>query len=842
MAKNKIITSQGNVQFTNSKGRTIDMHPMHCYAVYENDTVSFLFIYMKEYSGQAFFSSQYEDLEVNGESFDSLESMKEAITDAFAHAGAQARAEIVDELPENPLTNTIYLVKKEKGEGYDEYIYIEGKGWELIGDTSIEFDEYVEKTEFNQYKTEADSKFNNISGAVDTNASDIQSLSGAVDTAVSDLEASDAAISGAVDTLSTSLNSEAQRAQNAEQTLQNNINTVNSRVDAEQIARATADNTLKDEFRDYLDDFYYQSGEIDNLLEGKAWVGVEALYPKAFTQAEYDSETSTIIFKSILDEEVASIDASDFIKDGMIEDVRIENGYLVIDFNTDSGQQDIRIPLTDLFDPTNYYDKTEVDDLLDEKLDASAYTPTDLSNYYNKTEVNGLLDDKADVSALTATNSRIDTVSGDVATKADAADVYTKSEVDTKIAEIDLSDYYDKTEVDGLLDDKLDASAYTPTDLSNYYTKSQVYTKAETKSAISAATSGKADSSSVYTYVAADNRITVATTTGNNRKAIGLGVPVYKGSGTQSLAFLVEQGTGQGANNIQGVFSAGIGWGLSTKNQGEVAVGQFNKSVSATTTFGDSGNTLFSVGNGEYQNQEKNAFEVRQNGDIYIIDTNDTSHTTWYKPMIKLQDHIGGSSITVDSALDSGSTNPVENRVIYNKIDEVEQVAAAALINLDEKKLDASAYTPTDLSNYYTKTETNGLLDDKADLSALTEDERVWGAALNDINSRINTVSGDVATKQDALTAGSGISIVNNVISVTGGGSITIDTALNSGSTNPVENRVIYNKIDEVEQVTAAGLNVLNDNFGGLKLVKLSQAEYSALAVKDSNTLYIIVG
>lgn len=42
------------------------------------------------------------------------------------------------------------------------------------------------------------------------------------------------------------------------------------------------------------------------------------------------------------------------------------------------------------------------------------------------------------------------------------------------------------------------------------------------------------------------------------------------------------------------------------------------------------------------------------------------------------------------------------------------------------------------------------------------------------------------------------------------------------------------------EEVTAAGLNALNDKFGGLKLVKLSQADYTALTTKDENTVYFI--
>ena len=73
------------------------------------------------------------------------------------------------------------------------------------------------------------------------------------------------------------------------------------------------------------------------------------------------------------------------------------------------------------------------------------------------------------------------------------------------------------------------------------------------------------------------------------------------------------------------------------------------------------------------------------------------------------------------------------------------------------------------------------------------------------------------------------------------GGSIAVDTELDSGSTNPVQNKVIYNKIDEVEEVTAAGLNAVNSALGGLKLQQITQSAYDALTTKDPSTLYIIV-
>ena len=119
-----------------------------------------------------------------------------------------------------------------------------------------------------------------------------------------------------------------------------------------------------------------------------------------------------------------------------------------------------------------------------------------------------------------------------------------------------------------------------------------------------------------------------------------------------------------------------FGYGIKPSNNDEFSLGKYNNSVSGSTTFGDSGNTLFSVGNGTAENARHNAFEIRQNGDIYL--TKDGQD-------VKLQDQLGGSSITVDTALDSGSTNPVQNKVIYNKIDEVEQVTAAGLNALNDK-------------------------------------------------------------------------------------------------------------------------------------------------------------
>ncbi len=87
-----------------------------------------------------------------------------------------------------------------------------------------------------------------------------------------------------------------------------------------------------------------------------------------------------------------------------------------------------------------------------------------------------------------------------------------------------------------------------------------------------------------------------------------------------------------------GSYSHAEGGSTITNNQSEHASGRYNVSSKASNTFGNSGNTLFSVGNGTDNNARHNAFEIRQNGDIYI-----SSGGTTTSQMIKLQDNLGGN-------------------------------------------------------------------------------------------------------------------------------------------------------------------------------------------------------
>ena len=58
---------------------------------------------------------------------------------------------------------------------------------------------------------------------------------------------------------------------------------------------------------------------------------------------------------------LATVDGTSWVKDGMVESAAIVANNLEITFNTDSGKEKISVPLTDIFNPDNYYDKAAID-------------------------------------------------------------------------------------------------------------------------------------------------------------------------------------------------------------------------------------------------------------------------------------------------------------------------------------------------------------------------------------------------------------------------------------------------------------------------------------------------
>ena len=141
-----------------------------------------------------------------------------------------------------------------------------------------------------------------------------------------------------------------------------------------------------------------------------------------FGAVNYDKESKRINFynTSTGGTVLGYVDATDFIKDGMVSNVEIkdvaEKGVcLVITFNGDSGKQAIEIPISQIFNADNYYTKSQTDSAI------AAYTydkatidqrvaeggTFDPSLYYDKTATDNLLANKADT-ATTYTKNEVD--------------------------------------------------------------------------------------------------------------------------------------------------------------------------------------------------------------------------------------------------------------------------------------------------------------------------------------------------------------------------------------------------------------------------------------------------
>ena len=126
-------------------------------------------------------------------------------------------------------------------------------------------------------------------------------------------------------------------------------------------------------------------------------VGAETdLKRNTFANAEYVASEKVIYLSNGFGEVIDSIDCTDFVIDGMVENVTLNGNILTIVFNTDAGKQSIDIDLTEFINPQNYYTKTEADNIvnsaytsavtyvdsevLSARTDASAYTDSSFAS------------------------------------------------------------------------------------------------------------------------------------------------------------------------------------------------------------------------------------------------------------------------------------------------------------------------------------------------------------------------------------------------------------------------------------------------------------------------------
>ena len=104
------------------------------------------------------------------------------------------------------------------------------------------------------------------------------------------------------------------------------------------------------------------------------------------------------------------------------------------------------------------------------------------------------------------------------------------------------------------------------------------------------------------------------------------------------------------------------------------------------------------------------------------------------------------SSNTTDSIsellqkLGSGFTGANSANTVTSVIERNEKVVASALNDLNDRKLDSSAYTPTDLSDYYKKEETSGKTEITNALNAKANTDHTHSS--NDITDKVTEITG----------------------------------------------------------------------------------------------------
>ena len=176
----------------------------------------------------------------------------------------------------------------------------------------------------------------------------------------------------------------------------------------------------------------------------------------------------------------------------------------------------------------------------------------------------------------------------------------------------------------------------------------------------------------------------------------------------------------------------------------------------------------------------------------------------------------GGSTIAVDSALSTTSTNPVQNKVITEALNgKASQSDIPTKVSelTNDSDFQTASQVATAISGINVPTKVSQLEND-SDFQTGTQVSNSIATATSGLATKAELDGkqdkGDYATtaqlngKQDTLVSGTNIKTVNGE-SLLGEGnilikSVNVDSALSTTSENPVQNKVITNKVNTIEQ------------------------------------------
>lgn len=478
-----------------------------------------------------------------------------------------------------------------------------------------------------------------------------------------------------------------------------------------------------------------------------------------------------------------------------------------------------------------------------------------MSNIIDKIQLSGVTYDiggqgGSGVSVVEVTQAEYDALPSSA--KTDTSKMYVITDAEAG----DLTNYYTKTETNTLLGGKADTAT--------------TYTKDEVDNAITAATSTKQD-----TLVSSENIKTI-----NNESILGSGnidIQGGGGGGTVETAITssstnaveskaiwsattynkevtlqwsgnystnypqgctkikVEDITNYSSNNIYFNDDSGTLWSnITISNMGSISVDTSNFqdasyeidgstviiSYPTVTTV-----TKLNVGeNGKYT--YKAVVEGAWIADnTYMKEEVDAVQNTLQSNINQKLDATAYTPVNVDSIITQGSTNPVQGNTLYNELRVASGGTSDVVLSFDGNG--NSTNYPTNCRQLRATLDTSlqGSLTFKDSYGVSVGTYTIlknndWYDITNNLNGSTYEVSNNILT-----ISYPSIGNISTIVYSVSYGSLTPITAVGSALYIPLKDQVVAN--------TTA--------LGGLSLVKLTQAQYDALATKDNSTLYVIV-
>ena len=254
-----------------------------------------------------------------------------------------------------------------------------------------------------------------------------------------------------------------------------------------------------------------------------------------------------------------------------------------------------------------------------------------------------------------------------------------------------------------------------------------------------------------------------------------------------------------------------------TQNLGEHAEGRYNKSNKASTSFGNAGNTISSIGIGTGSSAKKNAFEVMQNGDAYLYGLGTYNGTNPSHGVNDIKTIINSKTSTADVKKVGFAQNIFYNPVgsydtyisLFNhdKAQATAQDQKYAIESISTRTEDNNYFIDLVLNNYVRQSYTNSNNNYPLAIAGMQYSNMTSGNCLpiyyspniqvnpstgvlsvNDVKisgtSAATTISNLTTGKQDKLVSGTNIKTINSTTLLGSGNINTPDTKNTAGSTN----------------------------------------------------------